>query len=267
MKHMADPLITLTTDFGLASPYVPAVKGVILGFNPAARLIDLSHALPPQDVYHAAFFLVSSVIYFPDDTLHVVVVDPGVGTERAVLYVEVADQRLLVPDNGCWTLLEQGSPTPPRVFRLAEPRFWRPTVSATFHGRDIFAPVAGHLSLGLDPKELGPRVHEWVTLEKRAPTPETEGLTGEVEFVDDFGNLITNLPGEILNRLAGRPHWVCVGETTVPRCVRTYGEAKPGELVALVASTGALEVAVAQGNAAKALNVGVGARVTVRWEA
>lgn len=263
---MADPLITLTTDFGLASPYVPAVKGVILGFNPAARLIDLSHALPPQDVYHAAFFLASSVVYFPDDTLHVVVVDPGVGTERAVLYVEVADQRLLVPDNGCWVLLAEKSAHEPRVRKLTEQRYWASAISSTFHGRDIFAPVAGHLSLGLDPKELGPRVHEWVTLEKRAPTPETEGLTGEVEFVDDFGNLITNLPGEILNRLAGRPHWVCVGEATVPRCVRTYGEAKPGELVALVASTGALEVAVAQGNAAQALHVGVGAKVTVRWE-
>ena len=266
MKIMADPLITLTTDFGLTSPYVAAVKGVILGFNPAVRLIDLSHALPPQGLHHAAFFLASSVVYFPDDTLHVVVVDPGVGTERAVLYVEVADQRLLVPDNGLlWLAAEVGGGVVEAV-DIARSKFRLEPVSATFHGRDIFAPVAGHLSLGLDPKELGPRVHEWVTLEKRSPTPETEGLTGEVEFVDDFGNLITNLPGEILNRLAGRPHWVCVGETTVPRCVRTYGDAKPGELVALVASNGALEVAVAQGNAAKALNVGVGAKVTVRWE-
>lgn len=263
---MADPLITLTTDFGLTSPYVAAVKGVILGFNPAVRLIDLSHALPPQGLHHAAFFLASSVVYFPDDTLHVVVVDPGVGTERAVLYVEVADQRLLVPDNGCWTLLAERSAHEPRVRKLTEPRYWASAISSTFHGRDVFAPVAGHLSLGLDPKELGPRVHEWVKLEKRTPTAGAEGLTGEVEFVDDFGNLITNLPGEILNRLADRPHWVCVGETAVPRCVLTYGEAKPGELVALVASNGALEVAVAQGNAAKALNVGVGARVTVRWE-
>jgi S-adenosylmethionine hydrolase len=263
---MADPLITLTTDFGLAAPYVAAVKGVILGFNPAVRLIDLSHALPPHDVYHAAFFLASSVVYFPDDTLHVVVVDPGVGGERAVLYVEVANQRLLVPDNGCWVPLIDKSEHEPRVRKLTEQRYWASAISSTFHGRDIFAPVAGHLSLGLDPKELGPRVTQWVTLEKRKPTPETEGLTGEVEFIDDFGNLITNLPGEILNRLAGRPHWVCVGETVVPRCVRTYADAQPGELVALISSNGALEVAVAQGSAAKALNLGVGARVTVRWE-
>jgi S-adenosylmethionine hydrolase len=263
---MADPLITLTTDFGLASPYVAAVKGVILGFNPAARLIDLSHALPPHDVYHAAFFLASSVVYFPEDTLHVVVVDPGVGSERAVLYVEVANQRLLVPDNGCWVLLAEKSEHEPRVRKLTEQRYWASAISSTFHGRDVFAPVAGHLSLGVDPRELGPWVSSWVTLEKRTPTAETEGLTGEVEFVDDFGNLITNLPGEILNRLADRPHWVCVGDTSVPRCVRTYADAKPGELVALASSNGALEVAVAQGSAAKALNVGVGATVTVRWE-
>src|SRR5262245_1661250 len=130
---MSHPLITLATDFGEASPYVAAMKGVILGLNPDARLLDLSHAIPPQDLRHAAFFLRSALPYFPPGTLHVVVVDPGVGTERAALCVEAAGQRLLAPDNGCWTEWARTAPEPPRVWRLAEPRYRRAEVSATFH--------------------------------------------------------------------------------------------------------------------------------------
>src|SRR5262249_35067851 len=158
----ADAIITLTTDFGEESPYVAAIKGVILGINPAARLIDLTHQIPPQDVRHAAYFIASSIPYFPSDAIHVVVVDPGVGSERAILYVEIEGHRLLVPDNGCWTVLKGA---PPRVIRVAERAFWRPEPSNTFHGRDIFAPVAGHLSLGLDPVLLGPAVDHWERLE------------------------------------------------------------------------------------------------------
>src|SRR5258708_2611532 len=146
---MHDPIITLTTDFGEDSPYVAAMKGGILGINSCARLLDLSHQIPPQDVRHASFFLAAAIPYFPSDVLHVIVVDPGVGTDRALLYVVVQGHRLLVPDNGCWTELERGAIGPPKVLRLAEQRYWRQEVSATFHGRDILAPVAGHLSLGL----------------------------------------------------------------------------------------------------------------------
>jgi len=146
---MAEVPITLTTDFGEGSPYVAAMKGVVLALNPNARLLDLSHTIPPQDLYHAAFFLRSALPYFPPGTIHVIVVDPGVGTSRAALYVETAGERLLVPDNGCWTPFAQTVAQPPVVVRLAEPRYWRPHVSATFHGRDIFAPVAAHLSLAL----------------------------------------------------------------------------------------------------------------------
>src|SRR5437660_1471443 len=124
------------------------MKGVILSINPGARPLDLGHAIPPQNLRYAAFFLRSAVPYFPPGTLHVVVVDPGVGTERAALYVEVAGQRLLVPDNGCWTELARAAAEPPRVLHLTEPRYWRAAVSATFHGRDVFAPAAAHLSLG-----------------------------------------------------------------------------------------------------------------------
>jgi S-adenosylmethionine hydrolase len=260
---MADAIITLTTDFGAASPYAAAMKGVILALNPAARLVDLSHQIPPQAVRHTAFFLAGAVPYFPPGTIHVVVVDPGVGTVRTILYVEAGGQRLLVPDNGCWTLLAGGSP---RVIRLAEPRFWRQPVSATFHGRDIFAPVAGHLSLGADAALLGPAVAEWVRLPIPAPRPVTNGFTGEVIFIDDFGNIITNIRGEGMQR----PDLLTLGGASFRqgagfRWVRSYAEAEPGSLVALVSSAGLFELAVCQGNGAERLGVKVGDPVTVGW--
>jgi S-adenosyl-L-methionine hydrolase (adenosine-forming) len=255
---MTTPWITLTTDFGEDSPYVAAMKGVILGVNPDVRLLDLSHQIPPQDVRHAGFFLAAAVPCFPPGVLHVVVVDPGVGSERAVLYVEVDGHRLLVPDNGCWTTLPGSSP--PRVIRLVEPRFWRHPVSATFHGRDIFAPTAGHLSRGLDPRELGPVVNTWVQLPMAAPQRTGDAVTGEVVFVDHFGNLITNIPAE----WAAKPRAVVVGKEEVTRWARTYADAAPGTLLALTSSTGYVEIALAQGNAARRLGAAAGTPVIVR---
>src|SRR5262245_52323732 len=172
---MADPIITLTTDFGEDSPYVAAMKGVILSINPVARVVDLSHQIPPQSISHAAFFLASAVPFFPAGVSHVVVVDPGVGTDRAILYVELNGHRLLVPDNGCWTLLARNASSPPRVFRITQPRFWREAVSNTFHGRDIFAPVAGHLSLGAKPPDLGAPAENWVSWDMAEPRALTNG--------------------------------------------------------------------------------------------
>lgn len=260
---MPDPLITLTTDFGTGSPYVAALKGAVLSVNPAARLLDLSHEIPPQNVRHAAFFLASALPYFPADALHVVVVDPGVGSDRAILYVEVAGRRLLAPDNGCWTSLAAKGESP-RAIRLSEPRFWRQPVSATFHGRDIFAPVAGHLSLGVPPEALGALTTEWVRLDENAPRFLERGADGEVVFVDPFGNLITNLPAAALGPPDRFRVWV--GEAEVVYWVRSYADAEAGTVVALVSSTGALEIAVVQGSAAAQLGQGVGAPVRVRWE-
>lgn len=260
---MAAPLVTLTTDFGEGSCYVAALKGALLSVNPELRPLDLSHSIPPQDVRYASFFLRAAVPYFPPGTLHVVVVDPGVGTERAVLYIEIAGQRLLVPDNGCWTGLCAPERTPQLVLRLTERRYWRPQVSATFHGRDVFAPVAGHLTLGVDPRALGTPVADWVRLEVQAPSLAEEALRGEVIFVDGFGNLITNIPGEAFLRWRDWLVWVMVNGQEVGRQVRTYGEAEPGELVALVSSVDTLEVAVNRGSAAARLGAGVGAAVEV----
>jgi S-adenosylmethionine hydrolase len=262
---MAAPIITLTSDFGSRSPFVAAMKGVLLCINPDARVVDLSHDIPPYDVRHAAFFLADSLPYFPPNTLHVVVVDPGVGGGREVLFVAVAGQRLLVPDNGCWTLLAEGHAQPLRVIRVREPRFWRPIVSPTFHGRDIFAPVAAYLSLGVNPAELGPVTAEWQHLDWPAPHRRADGLTGEVIFVDHFGNLITNVSGAALAGAAGQSS-ILLEDHVVPRRVRTYADASPGDLVALISSNGLLEIAEVQGNAARRLGAGIGSRIHIEWQ-
>jgi S-adenosylmethionine hydrolase len=252
-------LVTLTTDFGDGSSYVAAMKGVLLAVNPAAHLLDLSHRLPPQNLTAAAYFLVDTLPWFPPGTIHVVVVDPGVGTGRAILCVEWNGQTILVPDNGCWTSLLRPSDPLPAVYRLEERRYWRPTISATFHGRDIFAPAAGHLSLGVAPAELGPPVTDWVRITLPQPVVSAGGVRGEVVVVDPFGNLVSNIPASLAPpgagvRIAGQP---------VPRRVRTYGDAEPGALVALIGSSDRLEVAVVQGSAAARLGVGVGAPVEI----
>jgi S-adenosylmethionine hydrolase len=263
---MADPLVTLTSDFGGTSPYVAAMKGALLTVNPAAKLVDLSHRLPPQDLRFASFFLRSAIPYYPEGTLHVVVVDPGVGTERAVLYLESGGQRLLVPDNGCWTALAARSRQPPRVIRVSERRYWRSEVSATFHGRDIFAPVAGHLSLGLRPEELGPVADSWIKLPWPEPAITPRAIEGEVLVIDDFGNLITNIPGEAYFQNLHRVRKITVGGSPVDRQVRTYGESAPGTLVALVSSAAMFEVAVVEGNAARRLGAAAGTPVRIELD-
>jgi S-adenosylmethionine hydrolase len=261
---MTDSLITLTTDFGEDSPYVAAMKGVVMTINPAARVIDLSHQIPPQNLRHAAFFLAASLPYFPPAALHIIVVDPGVGTDRPLLYVEGNGLRLLVPDNGCWTTLPWGA-AGPLVIRLEERRFWRPEVSATFHGRDILAPVAGHLSLGVDPHLLGPVATDWIRLSLPEASEGPKGWKGEVQFVDHFGNLITNIPAAALGVPPSPERIVVVGNRKLRgiRWVHSYAEAEPGALVGLVSSAGTVEVAVNQGSAARRLRASVGTPVRV----
>jgi S-adenosylmethionine hydrolase len=251
-------LVTLATDFGNGSSYVAAMKGALLSVNPAARLLDLTHDLPPQNLVATAYFLADALPWFPAGTVHVVVVDPGVGTERLLLCVEWNGQIALVPDNGCWTsLIAEGKR--PTVYRLSEPRYWRQEVSATFHGRDILAPVAGHLTMGVAPADLGPHVTDWQRLDLPRPTETPDGVRGEVVIVDRFGNLITNLPAPAV------PPGATVASVGVPavKLVRTYGEAEPGTLVALIGSSGRLEIAVVNGSAAAQLGVGLGTPIEV----
>ena len=253
-------LVTLTTDFGDASPYVAVMKGVILSLNPSARLVDLSHHIPPQDIRHADYYLGTAIPFFPKGTVHVAVIDPGVGSDRHPLLIEAGGRFLVGPDNGVFTRAVKALGKPVRVRRLSEPRFWRPTVSDTFHGRDVFAPVAAHLSLGTDPAQMGPVVGEMVELKTCSAVCWGSRRAGEVQFVDEFGNLITNIPAAQLKSHALR---VSVGgaETLVARWVRTYSDAAQGEVVSLASSDGFVEVAVVNGSAASRLGAGVGSAV------
>jgi S-adenosylmethionine hydrolase len=177
--------------------------------------------------------------------------------------VEAGAQQLLAPDNGCWTLAAERLTDSPRVRRLAEPRFWRHPVSATFHGRDILAPVAAQLSLGLSSAQLGPVVTNWVRLNKPVLKLAEDRLAGEVIHVDPFGNLLTSIPGEVFQRMARGGVRIRIGPHEVPRVVRTYGDAQPGDVVALVSSSDCLEIAVVQGNAGRVLGVAAGTPVLV----
>jgi S-adenosylmethionine hydrolase len=251
------PTVTLTTDFGDGSAYVAAMKGTLLAVNPAVRLLDLSHRIRPQDLMAAAYFLADALPWFPPKSIHVIVVDPGVGTGRALLCVEWAGQTVLVPDNGCWTPIVQPDSLPPRVYRLEERRYWREDVSSTFHGRDVLAPVAGHLSLGVTPADLGPEVADWVRLTLPQPRLTVDGIRGEVVIVDRFGNLVTNITSAAIEA----PGSVRIDGRATAKWVKTYGDAEPGTLVALIGSAGRLEIAIVNGSAAARLCLEKGAPV------
>ncbi len=253
-------ILTLTTDFGADGPYVAAMKGVILGHVPDARLVDVSHAIEPQNVREAAFVLSSIIDDFPRGTVHLAVVDPGVGTSRRALVVSAREQWFIGPDNGLVPLaLREDETLDARV--LVNPTIRRPRVSATFHGRDVFAPVAAYVLRGGPITELGPRAHDIVRLPAFTARQEERGLLGQVLFRDRFGNLITNVPAA---SLVGKPldSWtLSIGDESIAGISRTYGDHRPGTLIALGGSGGMIEVAVVQGDAATRLGAGPGAEV------
>ena len=259
------PLITLTTDYGDSSPYAAVLKGVILTINPSARVLDLSHTIRPQNLRHACYFLATAIPSFPPETIHVCVVDPGVGSDRAAINAVVGRQRLVGPDNGIFTGVFRRVGGPVAARRLTDPRFWRHPVSHTFHGRDIFAPVAAHLSLGIDPTELGPDHPEPVVLPAHSAVTFGNRCQGEVVFVDDFGNIITNIPAPMVKSLPVKVSFDGRSAHSL-RWVRTYAAAAPGELVCLFSSDAFFEIAEVNGNAARRLGVGDGTQVAVEFE-
>lgn len=259
------PVITLTTDFGRAAPYVAVMKGVILSINPDARVIDLSHDIRPQDVRHANYFLGTAAPHFPPGTIHVCVVDPGVGSDRAAICLAANGRYFVGPDNGAFTNVIRCGAGGAVAYRLANPRFWRtPTPSDTFHGRDVFAPVAAHLSRAIAVSELGPVHPDPVELPIRSAVTYGKQWSGEVLFADDFGNLITNVPACKLRSL---PVAVSLGGTKLGtvRWVRTYSEAAAGELVCLFSSDGYFELAEVNGSASRRLNVDAGTAIELEW--
>jgi S-adenosyl-L-methionine hydrolase (adenosine-forming) len=261
---MARPVIALLSDFGLRDHYVAAMKGVMLAVCPDATLVDLSHDVPPHDVRAGARLLASCYAYFPAGTVFVAVVDPGVGSTRRGLAADVGDYRLVGPDNGLLSTVFAERP-PARLVELSERKYARPTISRTFEGRDRFAPAAAWLAKGVALTSLGRSLVDYVRLEATAPVESTDGLTGVVEHVDRFGNLVTNLGRSHVERLARAGAIdVRIAGHRVPRLVATYSEALPGELCALFGSTEHLEVAVNGGRAAEQLQAGVGSPVEVR---
>ncbi len=259
------PIITLLSDFGLQDPYVGIMKGVMLGIaGPHLPLVDLTHSVPPQDVAGGLLRLEAAVPFFPVGTIHLAVVDPGVGSDRRPVVVESQGHLFVGPDNGLFTpfIAAPGS----RVYLLAHPEYRLSRVSRTFHGRDVFAPAAAWLARGVAPSAFGPEILEPTVLE-RAPRQKGPGFVeGRVVQVDVFGNLITDINEEDLAPLlaSGGEVEIRCGERAGAPLVRTYASSAPGALVALLESTGHLELAVNGGSAAQSVGAGVGDRVQAR---
>ena len=269
--------IILTTDFGVGDPYVGVMKGVILGLNPGAAVVDLTHGISPQNVRQGAFILGVNHRYFHESAIHVAVVDPGVGTDRLAILVQTPRGRFLAPDNGIlsnvvWndadaaaldgpTLLPAGC----TAYRLTEPQFWLSPVSATFHGRDVFAPAAAHLSLGVSPQEMGRPLSRIFRLAETQPSGQLPGIVhGEVIYQDSFGNLVTNIDAARLTPSANPT--VQIKTRRIHGLSRTFhdGSLRPEDgLIALFGSHGYLEIAVRDASAARLLQAGAGEPVKV----
>jgi S-adenosylmethionine hydrolase len=270
---MARPIISLTTDFGQADGYVGTMKGVILGICPEAALVDISHEIRPQAVRQAAYVLSTAVPYFPAGAVHLVVVDPGVGSDRRPIAVQTQRAIYVAPDNGVLNLV-LARDAARLVVHLEAPGYCLSQVSATFHGRDIFAPAAAHLACGADPRHMGALLpaSDLVHLPNLTPTPNPDGsYQAHVLHIDRFGNLVTNIPltkGQTpisnIPPTEGRtPIRITIGREQITGLHRTFADVPPGALLAYVGSSGYLEIAEREGNASARLGVDLGDPVHV----
>ena len=256
-------IITVTTDFGLTDPYVGIMKGVMLNLNPEARFVDITHMIEPGDITEGALALEAACPHFPARTVHLAVVDPGVGGGRRPIAVETENFLFVGPDNGLLSLAA-ASDGVRRVVELTNREFFPGPVSATFHGRDVFSPVAAHLSLGVEIARLGEEITDMASVEVPAPVSSGDTLTGRVIHVDRFGNLITNVTrGDIPLGAEGETE-VAVRGVVISGISGTYSTVAEGELAALFGSSGRLEVACNRGSASRVLGAAVGEPVTVR---
>lgn len=256
-------IITLLTDFGINDPFVGIIKGVINRIAPSVEIIDLCHGVPSYSVSQGAMILGSSYRYFPSGTLHVAIVDPGVGSSRRVIFAESSEYRFLAPDNGILSRVFSGE-EPRQLISVENRDYFLPTVSSTFHGRDIFAPVAAHLIQGLNPLRLGPMLEEMV----RLPSPHRrEGpgfIEGEVESIDKFGNLTTSIDAGML--IGKRITRILYKDYTITGLSASYSEGDEGKVISLINSLDHLEVSVNRGNAAEQLRGNTLDRVVVEYE-
>lgn len=255
-------IVTLLTDFGTADHFAGAMKGVILGIAPGAAVVDLTHEVPPQDVRAGAFTLLAAYGSFPPGTVHVAVVDPGVGSARRAIAADAGGHRFVGPDNGLlsWVLEREGDA---RVFHVTREELFRRPVSTTFHGRDVFAPVAARLAAGMDAAELGPEIADAVRLGSLRPERLPDGgLRGEVLHVDRFGNCVTGFTRDDLGG-AGDAFTLRAGAREIRAVRRFYADAAPGEPFAVWGSAGFLEISVNRASAARLLGLAPGEPVTL----
>lgn len=262
------PVISLLTDFGLRDGYVGVMKGVIWKICPGAEIADITHFIPPQDIRQGALALLRTVKYFPKGTVHIAVVDPGVGTDRKPMAADINGHFFVGPDNGLFSLIiqyaEQKGITC-RFITLDHPEFWLPDVSRVFHGRDIFAPVGAHLANGIPLEKMGTPLPNPVRLENPKPVLRGNTLQGEVIAIDNFGNLATNIT---MNLLKGKTiKSVVVAGMSINGLAHTFGDAPEGELAAMIGTEEDLIVAVVQGSAAARLGIKTGEPIQVIFEA
>ena len=261
------PIITLLTDFGLRDPYVAEMKAVILSICPDAKIVDISHEVRKFDVRMGAFILAQAARYFPEGSIHVAVVDPGVGTERRPIIAETNRNLYVGPDNGLLMLsaLKAGLRC---VYGITNPKYMLRKVSRTFHGRDIFSCAAAHLANGVSPSEFGPAVENPIVPEYAEPKIVGDEIIGEVIHVDGFGNIITNISVADLERIGireGDELKVRIKDkTTILILCAAYGEVQVGEPLSIIGGSGFLELSINQGNAANEFNINAGEQIRVR---
>lgn len=257
-------IITLTTDFGLSDSYVAEMKAVILGINPNAKIVDISHQIEKFNIRMGAFILATATPYFPTGTIHVAVVDPGVGTRRKPILIETKKDFFIGPDNGLLALAAKNQGIK-HVYEIANSKFMFPKVSLTFHGRDLFAPTAAFLSKGIRPSEFGPEIRKIVTPKFTMVVKKGGALTGEVIHIDSFGNIITNFTIKHLEELNIRDsvHVKLKDKVSTLKLCRAYAEVKTRKPLAIIGSHNFLEISINMGSAAQAFGIKVGDAVTL----
>jgi S-adenosyl-L-methionine hydrolase (adenosine-forming) len=259
-RRRSRPIVTLTTDFGLSDHFVGVMKGVIAGIEPAVQVIDISHGVQPYDIAEGAFTIAQAYRHFPKKTIHVVVVDPGVGSARRPLLAEMAGQYFVAPDNGVLSMVFAREE--PSVRHITNGRYFLDPVSRTFHGRDVFSPVAAHLAAGVTPAKFGKRIDDYLRASFDKPLKTgRHSWTGIILKADHFGNLATNFHIDHFPFIRTHAFSLNAGQQVVARLALTYAECAPDELFVIVGSSGYLEVAVSQGSAAMALGCGAGSPV------
>jgi S-adenosyl-L-methionine hydrolase (adenosine-forming) len=263
----AKNMITLTTDFGTKDPYVAEMKGVIFSINPNSIIVDVTHEIEKFNIKAGAFTLASAAPYFPKNTIHLAVVDPGVGTERLPIMIQTTQGFFVGPDNGVLILAAQNQNIQ-HIYQLSNPRFMQPQISGTFHGRDIFAPAAAYLERGTKPSLFGPEIQEISRPDFAVVTQDFESVSGEVLQVDGFGNIISNINQKMLIHMGvSTSVKIEISNHQLNLDFRnTYGETDPQKLVALIGSHGFLEIAQNQGSAKELLKVKIGDKIKVSIE-